>query len=194
MPDIEPRRGATVRASDADRDRVLHLLSDATADGRLTVEEHQILMSQALTARTLGELDVVTADLAPEPVSQSPAAAQPGVRKLAAVFSARSRKGAWHVPAEFRATAVFGAIELDFREAVFERTDTVLVATSVLGAIELTVPDWVRVEDDGSAFLGSREESGHASGPATHTLHVRGASVLGALEVKRRPPEAIRGA
>jgi hypothetical protein len=193
MSDVEPRKTMTVRASDADRDRVLALLSDATADGRLTVEEHQDLMTRALAARTLGDLDAITADLSPEPASATPVAVQPGRGRMVAIFGARSRKGAWHVPAELHATAVLGAIELDFRDAEFEGIETDLVASSIMGAIQITVPDWVRVEDDGTSFLGAREESGRASGPTTHTLRVRGISLFGALDVKRKAPKLKRG-
>ena len=52
-----------VRASDADRDRVVDVLRDAAADGRLTVDEFDERMATALSSRTLGELAVLTADL-----------------------------------------------------------------------------------------------------------------------------------
>ena len=43
-----------LRASDADRDRVLVLLAEAVSDGRLTMEEHAERVQRACTARTLG--------------------------------------------------------------------------------------------------------------------------------------------
>ena len=52
-----------LRASDADRDRVLALLADAVSDGRLTAEEHAERVQRACTARTLGELADLTTDL-----------------------------------------------------------------------------------------------------------------------------------
>ena len=64
-----------VRASDADRDRVVDVLRLATGDGRLTAEEFGERMEAALSSRTLGELAVLTADLWPGPagrVSQRP--------------------------------------------------------------------------------------------------------------------------
>src|ERR1700729_3144914 len=52
-----------LRASDADRDRVLALLGEAMSDGRLTSDEHSERVQRAFAARTLGELAELTADL-----------------------------------------------------------------------------------------------------------------------------------
>jgi len=54
-----------VRASDPDRDRVVDVLRVAAGDGRLTTDELDERLEAALTARTLGELAVLTADLGP---------------------------------------------------------------------------------------------------------------------------------
>jgi hypothetical protein len=52
-----------IRASDADRDRAAALLSEHHAAGRLTVEEFSERLDQALTAKTIGDLDELFADL-----------------------------------------------------------------------------------------------------------------------------------
>jgi len=195
MSDLEPRPLPTTRASDADRDRVLALLATATSDGRLSVEEHGELMSRTLHARTVGELAEITQDLAPDPVPR-PMATTAGAGRakgLVAIFGARTRKGGWQVPTELKATAIFGAVELDFRDARFDAPDVTLIANSMFGAIEITVPDWVRVVDEGSAIFGAREEAGASSGPTTHTLRIHGMSVFGALEVTRKAPTLKRG-
>jgi len=54
---------ARIRASDADRDRVVALLQEHHAAGRLTAEEFSERIDAALRARTLGELDELLADL-----------------------------------------------------------------------------------------------------------------------------------
>ena len=53
-----------LRASDADRERIVALLAEAAGDGRLTLAEHADRVSQAYQAKTLGELARLTADLA----------------------------------------------------------------------------------------------------------------------------------
>jgi hypothetical protein len=52
-----------VLASDADRDAVAGQLNSALAEGRLTTGEHAERVEAAYTARTLGALSVLTADL-----------------------------------------------------------------------------------------------------------------------------------
>jgi hypothetical protein len=51
------------RASDADRDTAVDILSEAAADGRLTMTELDERVGLALTARTLTELARLLADL-----------------------------------------------------------------------------------------------------------------------------------
>ncbi len=52
-----------MRASDADRDRVADLLNVAYSEGRLSKEEYDGRLEQALSARAYGELDQIVADL-----------------------------------------------------------------------------------------------------------------------------------
>ena len=52
-----------IRASDADRDRATALLREHHAAGRLTAEEFGERMEAALSAKTLGEIDELLADL-----------------------------------------------------------------------------------------------------------------------------------
>jgi Domain of unknown function (DUF1707)/2TM domain len=68
--DLEPRgeRSDSLRASDADRERVVALLRDAHAEGRLTAEEFDERMGRALAARTYADLADLTADL-PRPLA-----------------------------------------------------------------------------------------------------------------------------
>ena len=52
-----------IRASDEDRDRVVSLLREHHAAGRLTVEEFNERLDKAYEAKTMGELDELMADL-----------------------------------------------------------------------------------------------------------------------------------
>ena len=62
-PGAEPK----LRASHGDRERAVDTLRIAAGDGRLTAEELDERLEAALSARTLGELDALTADLAAAP-------------------------------------------------------------------------------------------------------------------------------
>jgi hypothetical protein len=54
---------ASVRASDADRDRAAERLRQATAEGRLGGEELEARLEALYASRTYGELEAVVADL-----------------------------------------------------------------------------------------------------------------------------------
>jgi hypothetical protein len=61
--DPASERRASLRASDADRERVAEALRQHHVDGRLTAEELGERLDAAYGARTFGELDAVTDDL-----------------------------------------------------------------------------------------------------------------------------------
>jgi hypothetical protein len=66
--ELEPsRRRASLRASDADREQIVHALRQHHGDGRLTVSEFTERMDLAYEAKTLGDLDGLTRDLPPLP-------------------------------------------------------------------------------------------------------------------------------
>lgn len=79
---------AGLRASDADRGLVQHVLSQAYAEGRLTPVEHGQRAEALWTATTLGDLRALLLDLVPErdPVTPSAAAYGRARRRLWLTF------------------------------------------------------------------------------------------------------------
>jgi hypothetical protein len=75
-------RNGSLRASDADRERVAGRLRDHAVAGRLTTEELDQRSGHAFTARTLGELDTLLADL-PRDDRRGPAPAKAATLLLA---------------------------------------------------------------------------------------------------------------
>jgi Domain of unknown function (DUF1707)/2TM domain len=71
-----------LRASDADRERVVRLLRDAHAEGRLTAEEFDERLDRAYAARTYADLDGLTGDLPipPRPATPVPAGLEAAAR------------------------------------------------------------------------------------------------------------------
>jgi hypothetical protein len=57
----------TLRAADRDRDEVGAVLREQYAQGRLTLEEFEERSTTAMSARTMGELRALTADLPATP-------------------------------------------------------------------------------------------------------------------------------
>jgi Domain of unknown function (DUF1707) len=66
-----PRRD--IRASDADRERVIDDLRVHTGDGRLTVDELTERIDRAYAAKTLADLDALLVDLPPPSTRMVPA-------------------------------------------------------------------------------------------------------------------------
>jgi Domain of unknown function (DUF1707) len=71
---VDQRR--EIRASDADRSRVVQLLSEHTGAGRLTLAEFEERTSAAYQARMVSDLDPLLADL-PVPSARPMSAARP---------------------------------------------------------------------------------------------------------------------
>ncbi|MBO0822628.1 MAG: DUF1707 and DUF2154 domain-containing protein [Actinobacteria bacterium] len=139
-----------LRASDADRDRVIALLGDAVADGRLTAEEHADRVERAYCARTLGELARLTTDLASP--SEQPIRLD-GKRPVTGVFGRDVRAGRWVVPNLLPVLAIFGDVELDLREAILQGGRIIVYVTLIAGSLHMIVPAGVVVETSGNAVL-----------------------------------------
>jgi uncharacterized protein DUF1707 len=65
-----------MRASDGDRDRVAESLREHCAVGRITVDELEERLEAVYAARTIGDLDRVTADLPEEDLYELPVPAR----------------------------------------------------------------------------------------------------------------------
>jgi hypothetical protein len=81
-PDQMPAAGrGHLRASHADRERVVGILKAAFVQGRFTKDEFDLRVSQAFAARTYAELAALTADLPPCPPAAGPARPPAPVRR-----------------------------------------------------------------------------------------------------------------
>jgi hypothetical protein len=101
---LDPRLAdnARMRASDADREVVRTVLTDAFADGRLTREEHEERVSSLLETRTLGELPGLVDDLVVvEPVVEETGANLPATRDFREQGAAAYRKEVQEAVATF---------------------------------------------------------------------------------------------
>jgi hypothetical protein len=178
-----------LRASDADRDRVLALLAEAMSDGRLTLEEHAERVQRACTARTLGELADLTSDLVV-------ASAQPvrldGGRVISGIFGPAKRDGRWVVPEVLTVAAMFGEVEVDVTEAILQARHVQLHATVIGGRLRLIVPDGVSVVVNAPLMLGRRRGGTPLpAGAETPVIEVKGL-VLGGEIIVRTPPKPRR--
>ena len=178
-----------LRASDTDRERVITMLASALADGRLTQDEHSERMSAALSARTLGELAVLTTDLAT--ATEQPLRLEGG-RVITGLFSTEIRTGRWVVPPTLTCSAVFGEVVVDFREALLQDRHVVLYAHAFFGRVRLIVPAGVEVVMNGTVLLGRSRGATVDSVPASPeipVLEVRAFAAVGEVIVRTPPRE-----
>jgi hypothetical protein len=191
---VDLHKNPELRASDAERDRVVDLLREAVAEGRLTPEEHAERVEGVLAARTVGELEVYIRDL-PRGQASRASSAEPldldslpvADENVTAVFSAASRAGRWRAGRRINAYAIFGSVEIDLSEAVFEHQQVTVKAVSIFGSVEVYVPENVTLRGTGGGVLGSFEvetaDSGDSNAPV---VYVDGWAVLGSVEARPR--------
>src|ERR1700733_1795464 len=151
-----------LRASDGDRERVVAMLGDALADGRLSHEEYSERMPLALAARTLGDLAGLTRDLAaPEhqPVQLE------GGQQVAALFTTAVRRGRWAVPGTVTCGAAFGEVVLDFTEAILQERHVVVTVHALFGRGRLIVPSGVEGVMKGNDIIGRHRGCACRRGP-----------------------------
>ena len=139
-------RRATLRASDADRDRIAERLRNATAEGRLLAEELEERLEKTFSARTYGELDAVVADL-------PGAVARPRERAQTALW--------------MRPLPMFFALVL-LAPVLF----SVLLAAAVVMATLFST--WIVVVIVGWWLFGHRYRYRGPRGPGRHPMHPYG--------------------
>jgi hypothetical protein len=121
-----------MRASDADRDRVVDMLRAAAGDGRLTAEEFGQRMAAALSSRTHGELAALIADLGSGSLASAAAAAEEAVTRIDQHGGSVRRAGRWVVPPRLEMRPAWCDVTLDFTDAVITH-DTLLIDMKMRG-------------------------------------------------------------
>lgn len=191
----EPRDPSLLRVAHADRDRVVEILRDAAADGRLDVDELEERVERALTARTFADLEPLTADLpvaAPAPPAvrtPAPAAADGEVEQWRVIGQRLRREGAWRVPRIIELSMYGGSARLDYTLAQLpEGGHSTLRISTTGGKVRLTVPPGVAVDLSGISAVGGRvrDKASRRAAPGTvrHVITVTGSMYGGSVRVE----------
>ncbi|GHB63093.1 hypothetical protein GCM10010306_065920 [Streptomyces umbrinus] len=152
-----PGSSPELRASHADRDRVVDVLRIAAGDGLLTADELDERLEAALSARTLGELATLTADLPPVSAATGTTVAEvKDVVRIEQVHSgAIERVGRWVVPRRLELAVTFCEVTLDFTDAVITH-DTLRIDVAMTGkTLTLVTRPGVVVDTDGLQLMHS---------------------------------------
>jgi hypothetical protein len=195
---VGPMAGGNLRASDADRDQVATLLGTAYAEGRLSREEHDERIDQLMTAKTFDDLLPITRDLVlvgpPAPVAAPQATSRfaidtmgqnPESDKMIAIFGGVTRKGRWRIRKNIRALALFGGMDLDLRDAIFEAPVVEISGFWCFGGLDIKVSEGIEVHDQTAGIFGGTDvrDIGEPA-PGAPTLVIKGATLFGGVSVK----------
>lgn len=189
-----------MRASDADRDRVVDVLRDAAGDGRLTTDELDERLEAALSSRTIGELAALTADLVARPSAPGApgVSAGPGAAPARAADTIRidqrggsvRRTGRWTVPRRLELRSSWCDVVLDFTDAVITH-DTLRIDMNVRGgSLTLVAGPGIIVDADSLRIRYTDLEIGPTGDPGTPvTLRVELSGRMRYGWVGTRPPQ-----
>jgi len=177
-----------LRASDADRERTVERLRNASAEGRLTLEEFVERMTAAYDARGGDELEKLVHDLPAEPAEQPQSRRRP-TRFLLSLFGSTEREGRIRVGRGVLCLMGFGNIDLDFRQATLEGDVVTIVAVGAFGAVDVYVPEGVEVDFRGLSLFGHARARGNDAPPrpGTPLVRVYAVSLWAGIDVWRVP-------
>ena len=151
----EPTQQPTVRVSDADREATVARLENALGEGRITVDEFRQRAEAAYAAVTRAELEPLLADL---PADAPPPVEIVGNRAPASLFNVMGDiKLDGGSPLPKRVSTGFGDIRIDLRNLRTSADRIELDLTTVLGDIDVIVPEGVDAELNGWTILGDRK-------------------------------------
>jgi hypothetical protein len=198
-----PADRSLIRVSDSDREQAADVLREAAGQGRISLDELDERLESAYAAKTYADLTAITHDLPHSgqmPVPPAQGATQPsrigGTPRSTfsiAILSGARRMGRWVVPRSYVSVAVMGGVELDLREAQFSEPVVTLHAYTIMGGIQITVPEDVEVDVSGLAFMGGFDHNATGPGVAgAPQVRVLGFALMGGVEVRRKPVKAKR--
>ena len=203
---VGPIAGGSLRASDADREQVATLLSTAYAEGRLTREEHDERIDHLMAAKTFDDLIPITRDLViigtptavatPQPTSRftiDTTGQNPDSDKMIAIFGGVTRSGRWRVRKNIQALALFGGMDLDLHNAIFEAPVVEISGFWCFGGLDIKVPEGIDVRDQTAGVFGGTDirDIGDPA-PGAPTLVIKGMTLFGGVTVRGPKPNKRR--
>lgn len=181
--EIEPRpEPPPRRPTDAEREAAAERLTDAAGDGRLTLEEFSDRVGAVWAAGTGDELAATTAGVAETPLVGTTRT----VSTVVSIMGDQTRAGRWRLPARLRGWCLMGDIHLDLRSVVCSEDEVVIRAFTLMGDLEVIVPDGVEVELRGVDLMGDRDLrlAPVPRRPGTPLIRVQAYTVMGDVKIR----------
>ncbi|MDT0347279.1 DUF1707 SHOCT-like domain-containing protein [Streptomyces litchfieldiae] len=186
----QPRPRAELRASHEDREAVAEVLREAAGEGRLDIDELEERLERALTAKTYGDLEPLTADLPVRPAAlPGPPLppANPGPPSVVkGGLHGGERVGRWDVPPKIVARGGLGGVKLDYTRAHCPWPETEVEVHGDMAGVTIIVPIGWRVDttgcDPGIGGLKNKTTGDHK--PGTPLLRVTGNGGMAGVTVR----------
>jgi len=106
---------------------------------------------------------------------------------LVAILSGASRKGVWKPPRRLHLVALLGGVELDFTRAEMPPEGTEITVITLMGGVDILVPEGLNVDCAGIPLLGGFDDSSAGLiNDRPPTLKVRGVAFMGGVSVHSR--------
>lgn len=200
-----------LRATDDERNQVLAVLSQALTNGQLDFAEFDERTKVVTQAKYRHELLEPLTDLVPDPATvisaeivrrpdaqlatsaQTIASTTSGDQFSFSLMGGTEKKGAWTIAPSHTSITVMGGNIIDLTRATFAGRDITIHAWSIMGGIDIIVPEDVRIKCDGIAVMGGFEVKDDRQVTIvlndlpenSPTLHVTGLALMGGVTVKR---------
>jgi hypothetical protein len=202
MP-ADPPSSPALRASDADRDRVIDVLRAAVADGRLDPAEFDERLDAALAARTFDALAPLTADLIAAPGRGGAVALPPAERPAepaAELITIREkhgtvrREGRWTLPHRLALRTAWCNVMLDLTTAVRSGPELIIDLQVRGGNVDLVLAPGMVVDANGLSVRHSRLAISRDAGdntPETLSVHLIGRMKHGRIATRWLAPPRV---
>ena len=196
-----------------DRERVIQALCSHYANDQLSTQELEARFDRAYKATSTPELQQLVAGLpALAPALAATARGMPGAppvlegglseqvarrairppaeeKRHFVMMSEYKRRGEWTPPRRTVLRVVMASALIDLREATFADHEVEIEIFTMMGEVKIIVPPWIRVEADGTAFMGEFDQQ-HSAGmdQDSPVVHITGTAFMGSVVVKTRLP------
>jgi Domain of unknown function (DUF1707) len=170
-----------LRASHEDRNRVVDTLQVAGSDGRLNAEELDARLESALTARTLGELAGLTADLPIAPAAKEVLMVDQHGGKYV-------QEGRWQVPGRIELRTRECRVVLDFTHAIVTSNILRIETDMVHGKLFVVSAPDIAIDTAGLALTYSKLKLHSKNAAAEPRLRIElVGKLLRAKVIEQRP-------
>jgi hypothetical protein len=159
-----------------------------------------------MAAKTFDDLIPITRDLVvmgtpsplatPQPMNRftiDTTGQSPETDKMIAIFGGVTRSGKWRVRKHTQALALFGGVDLDLRNAIFEAPVVEISGLWCFGGLDIKVPEGIEVRDQTAGIFGGTDvrDVGDPA-PGAPTLVIKGVSLFGGVSVRGPKPSKRR--